>query len=190
MLIVLELNNTSKTQIKQHRCIEKTACRGGQQKCFSNQSRTSATNLQNANRQFNRDLRIRQRGRQSANQLSVIPLTPAYDHVQPPDDATEIETEQFAKVVGSAPRGHFVQADDELILSYVQATLAARRYQKALSDDPKTMRLFAQACRTQGQLAARLRLAPVTRTTAKQTCRRQGAPLLSFYDTMGLNDDD
>lgn len=130
---------------------------------------------------------MRQRGRQSGNQLTVIPLPSAYDRLQPPNDANDVESDLFAKIVASVPRGHFVQADDELILSYVQATLAARRYQKALSDDPNTMRLFAMACRTQGQLAARLRLAPVTRTTAKTVGRKQTAARPSFYETM---DDD
>ena len=86
---------------------------------------------------------MRQRGRQTASQLAVIPLSPAYDRLQPPDDATNVESDLFAKVVASVPRGHFVQADDELILSYVQATLAARCYQKALSDDPKSVRNFS-----------------------------------------------
>lgn len=127
---------------------------------------------------------MRQRGRQSANQLAVIPLVPAHNRVQPPDDATDVEAGLFAKVVASVPPGHFVQADDELILSYVQATLAARRYQKALSDDPKSVRNFSHSCRTQGQLAARLRLAPVTRTTAKAVGRKQNAARPSFYETM------
>jgi hypothetical protein len=130
---------------------------------------------------------MRQRGRQSASDLTVIPLAPAYERVQPPDDATHVEAELFTKVVASVPRGHFVQADDELILSYVHAVLAARRYHKALSDDPKSVRNFAHACRTQGQLAARLRLAPVTRTTAKAANRKQSADRPSFYETM---DDD
>ena len=132
---------------------------------------------------------MRQRGRQSANQRRVIPFGPARDHVQPPDDATDVESELFAKVVASVPPGHFVQADEELILSYCQATLAARRYQKTLSHDPKTMRNFSHACRTQGQLAARLRLAPVTRMTAKAAGSKQNVARPSFYETMGYDDD-
>ena len=132
---------------------------------------------------------MRQRGRQSASQLAVIPLSPAYDRLQPPDGATDVESDLFAKIVASVPPGHFVQADDELILSYVQATLAARRYQKALSNDPKTMRNFSHACRTQGQLAARLRLAPVTRMTAKAAGRKQNVARPSFYETMDCADD-
>jgi hypothetical protein len=127
-----------------------------------------------------------QRGRQSAN-LAMIPFASAFDHVQPPDDATDEESELFAKVVSSVPRGHFVQADDELILTYVQATLAVRRYQKALTDDPKTARNFSHACRTQGQLAARLRLAPVTRMSAKAAARKQTERRPSYYEVM---DDD
>jgi hypothetical protein len=85
----------------------------------------------------------------------------------------------FNKVVTSCHPDHFVQSDWPLIVSYVQATLIARRYAKGKLKDPKH---WSAAIRVQTMLARSLRLAPHSRSGPKAVAHR--APNFSVYDLM------
>jgi hypothetical protein len=99
--------------------------------------------------------------------------------VFPPANLTATERHLFNKVVTSCHPDHFVQSDWPLIVSYVQATLIARRYAKGRLKDAKH---WSTAIRVQTMLARVLRLAPHSRSGLKAVARR--APNVSVYDLM------
>ena len=94
-----------------------------------------------------------QRGRKTEGQFNVVRLQPATIAIQPPDEATATERRLFAKVVRQMPPGHFVQSDDELILSYVQSILAVRKYAARCRIDERAMKPFTLAQRAQTNMA-------------------------------------
>ena len=126
---------------------------------------------------------MQQRGRRSASNLTAFPLQTAQHQVQPPPDATRTEARLFNEVVTNCHPDYFSKSDAPLLLSYVQATLAARRFAK----DKASVKQWARACRVQATLARALRLTPHSRLTSSQA-RKAAAYRPSFYDTMDLND--
>src|SRR5262245_37533523 len=78
---------------------------------------------------------MRQRGRRSQDNLSVIPVENMRHQLQPPDHLSQTEKELFREVVASAPATHFAGADVFLLTKFAQVTAllqsAARSAAKA-----------------------------------------------------------
>ena len=67
------------------------------------------------------------RGRQSAADLTVIPLPPGAYRLQPPPDLDAKARAMFVEIVASCPESHFVASDRALLATYAMAlTIAAR----------------------------------------------------------------
>jgi len=65
--------------------------------------------------------------------------------------------------------GHLRPSDVPLLASYVQATIAARRYAR----DPSTVDLWEKAVRLQAMLATKLRLTAQSRVDPKKLGRKE-----------------
>jgi hypothetical protein len=77
-----------------------------------------------------------------------------------------------------------VQSDLPLLVSYVQATLLARRAATALAKDISMIAIWEKATRMQATLATRLRLAPQARSDPKTIARGSANHNPSAYDSM------
>ena len=109
-----------------------------------------------------------QRGRKSAEALSLrVDGSPS--PLQPPAYLNVAERQLFVELIASCDTRHFVPSDLPLLVSFVQATLAAR----ASARDPKQAQLWERAVKLQATLATRLRLAPRSRTDPKTIARQQ-----------------
>jgi hypothetical protein len=87
---------------------------------------------------------------------------------------TTAERTLFAELIGACDARHFVRSDLPLLISYIQATLLARRLAVKLSkNDPSVVASWERADRVQAMLATRLRLAPQARTDPKTIARMQ-----------------
>ena len=111
---------------------------------------------------------MRQRGRRSTANLSVIPIERAAERrrrlVRSPPDLTATEQEMVDEVRASCPEDHFVPSDEPLIVAYIQATPVAR---DAVKDLPASAGLWDRSVKLMACLAAKLRLCPSARTSSR-----------------------
>jgi hypothetical protein len=129
------------------------------------------------------------RGRRSGADLAVKPVHSGSRRVEPPSDLSATEAALFRKLIADCAPDHFVPSDRPLLVSYVQATLLARRAAKSMTTDASFAAAFERAAKIQAMLATRLRLAPQSRADPKTVARRQSEHKPSAYDLMDLNDD-
>ena len=80
------------------------------------------------------------RGRASAAQLSVVPISAGRKPVEPPSDLDPSATKLFRELVASLPPDHFVISDIPLLVSYCQATIIRSDATKV---SPRTENIFA-----------------------------------------------
>jgi len=71
---------------------------------------------------------MRQRGRKSEANLSVIPTENTRHQLQPPDFLSDIEQELFRDVVMSAPPNQFSLSDVYLLSTFCQITIRRREH--------------------------------------------------------------
>ena len=124
------------------------------------------------------------RGRPHADDLNIVPFHPDGNRVQTPDDLTAAEAALFRQLVRSCAPDHFVFSDVPLLISYVQATLIARKSAKAMPKKPELISLWERSVKVQAVLATRLRLAPQARTDPTTLTRRTPKGPVSAYDVM------
>jgi hypothetical protein len=93
-----------------------------------------------------------QRGRRSGAALAVVNVTGEPDRLQAPAYLNDAERECFVELIDVCSQRHFVASDEPLLVSFVQATLLARR----TAHDPEKYATWTQAVRTQAMLATRL----------------------------------
>ena len=90
----------------------------------------------------------------------------------------------FIEIVADRDARHFVESDGPLLVSYVQASLMARR----LAGKLPHVKEWEAAVRCQMALATKLRLAPHARMDAHSKALQEQTQL-SYYDRMRLGDD-
>jgi hypothetical protein len=110
---------------------------------------------------------MRQRGRRSAALVALPNVSGLPTRLTMPRGLTRPERSLFTKLIATCASRHFVESDAPLLISYVQATLLARRS----AHNPKTIDTWERAIRLQATLATRLRLAPQARTDPKTVAR-------------------
>jgi hypothetical protein len=126
---------------------------------------------------------MKQRGRRSSADLSVVAVHPASHRIQPPHDLTKDEAALFRELVASCSANHFVLSDRPLLIAYVQTVLASRHRAKASRRDPKLLAMWEKTVRMLAVLASRLKLAPSARPRHEANSRVQGVRA-SVYDMM------
>ncbi len=111
-----------------------------------------------------------QRGRKSSTNVVAL-LRPNGDppRLTAPSSLTRAERDLFREIVTSTDARHFIKADTPLLVSFVQATLMARRAVRGPVDT------WEKACRVQMALATKLRLSPQTRIHPKIAMLRRDA---------------
>ena len=126
---------------------------------------------------------MRQRGRKSFANQSVIALRPDAFVLRPPPGTPEHVAKIFREVVASVPPGHFVAADASIVLAYCEAAHLAHALSRQAARKPVITKYWATAARTQAALSVKLRLNPHSRTRADGTGRRFRSALPpSAYD--------
>jgi hypothetical protein len=118
---------------------------------------------------------MKQRGRQTGNQSSVVPLFPMEQRIQPPSYVSAKEARLFNEVVTSVAPRHFVPMDADLIVAYVHAVQFERKFAAAKKTDPDAFGCWVLATKTQSMLARALRLTPRSRITPRTAGRMAGA---------------
>ncbi len=116
-----------------------------------------------------------QRGRKPSN-LLPFPTDQAPAPIDPPGGLNTEERALFEQLVSTTEARHLRPSDAPMLVSYVQATLMARRL--AHAGDIKE---FDRAARLQATLATKLRLTPHSRFDPITIGRMQG-PQPSAYD--------
>jgi len=105
------------------------------------------------------------RGRQSAAELSVVPIIDAgMTRLDPPSHLSSVERKLFCEIVDSVHPNHFTPVDVHLLCTFVQVTLIARSSVKGL---PKSVAIWDRAVKLQATLATRLRISPQSRLDKK-----------------------
>jgi hypothetical protein len=117
-----------------------------------------------------------QRGRQSRASVRSFPVDVAETRIEPPTWLTREEKKLFAEIVGACRAKHFTASDEPLIISYVQATLLARRSIKRAGKDRAALATWERSTKIAGTLATKLRLCPQSRIDAQSVGR--GRPSL------------
>jgi hypothetical protein len=88
------------------------------------------------------------------------------------------EKKLFAELVGACRATYFTASDEPLLISYVQATLLARKSIKLAGKDRDALMTWERATKLQGMLATKLRLAPQSRIGAQCVARgRSSLPI-------------
>jgi hypothetical protein len=103
---------------------------------------------------------MRQRGRRSAAELSVLPVYEPKGLECPPE-LTEIERKIFQRIVGSRPPDYFQDDDIDLLAAYCSACARERRASAALASSPldeEWADAAAQAVKAMNVLAGKLRI--------------------------------
>ncbi len=109
---------------------------------------------------------MRQRGRKSADQLSInVSGTPP--RLTAPSGLNAKERELFKELVSASEPDHFRETDIPLLVSLAQATLLAHK----LGRNPNQVVGWEKACRVQAMLATKLRMTPQSRTDPKTIAR-------------------
>jgi hypothetical protein len=129
------------------------------------------------------------RGRPSVEDLNVIPLGPAMDRLQPPNNLKPNEARLFREVVANCPANHFAPADVYLLTNFVRTTLIVDRAMKdleksKLKERPARMKSLDQAIKMQSLLATKLRLTVQARADQRKLLRAHMAHRPSAYDLM------
>ena len=124
------------------------------------------------------------RGRISANELNVIPISAPRERVRSPSNLSTKERQLFDKLLETC--GHFQPSDFPLLVSFVQASLLAQQHRNPRTSEQA--KIWSTAVRVQSALATKLRLAPNTRLDPKATTRRAAAYQPSAYDLMRMED--
>jgi hypothetical protein len=124
--------------------------------------------------------------------------------LKPPGTLSELEKRAFVALMAASPAGQFTAADMDLLVSWAETTVLARRAAKELElaggpvqPDGRVSPWFGihqQAIKTLNGLAIRLRLSPQGRAPTQRASKKVVAEL-SAYDLMaleqeGLSDDD
>jgi hypothetical protein len=123
--------------------------------------------------------------------------------VKPPGTLSELEKRAFVALMAASPAGQFTSADMDLLVSWAETTVLARRAAKELElaggpvqPDGRPNAWFAvhqQCIKTLSGLAIRLRLSPQGRNPTARASKKTVAEL-SYYDVVaieeGLPDDD
>jgi hypothetical protein len=123
--------------------------------------------------------------------------------VRPPGTLSEPEKRAFVALVAASPADQFTPADMDLLVSWAESTVLARRAAREVElaggpvlPDGKTSPWFAvhqQCIKTLSGLAIRLRISPQGRNPTARASKKTVAQL-SYYDMMqieeGLPDDD
>lgn len=130
---------------------------------------------------------MKQRGRQSASALAVVPLpTVGRSRVSPPPHLTAEESALFKQILSECHPDQFVRSDTILLGSFCQATILVRNLAKGLarSPEPKAIQSWERAVKAQAMLATRLRLAPQSRLGTRTAGRIAARHAPSAYDLM------
>jgi hypothetical protein len=117
-----------------------------------------------------------QRGRVPRTNLMPLPLDVEQRRLEPPASLSSDEKKLFAELVGACRATHFTPSDEPLLISFVQATLLARKSIKTAARDRDALMTWERATKLQGMLATKLRLAPQSRIDALSAAR--GRPSL------------
>ena len=107
-----------------------------------------------------------QRGRRSAD---VRVIDTALPSVRTPSGLNRAERKLFDDMIASVDRRHFVESDTPLLVSFVQASIMARKAARS----PLQISVFERAVKTQVLLARSLRLSPRTRIDGRKAGRLQ-----------------
>jgi hypothetical protein len=109
-----------------------------------------------------------QRGRVSRASRDVLKLVDVdLVRLAPPTWLSRDEKKVFAEIVGACRPKHFTPSDEPLLVSFVQATVLARRAIKKAGKDREALLTWERATKLQGMLATKLRLAPQSRLDRK-----------------------
>jgi hypothetical protein len=79
---------------------------------------------------------MKQRGRKSIAELSVITVDGSPDPLQPPDHLSANERQRFTNIVASCDARHFRPSDTTLLCRFVEADALAERAAKELRKHP------------------------------------------------------
>jgi hypothetical protein len=109
-----------------------------------------------------------QPGRKSADARS-LDSGGAPPRLTPPEYLNNAERALFKELVASIDSRAFVPSDAPLLVSYVQATLMARKF----AGNPEQIVVWEKSVKIQATLATRLRLAPQSRLDRKTAGRQQ-----------------
>ena len=113
-----------------------------------------------------------QRGRKTPTNIVALNVQGTPPRVQPPKDLNVAERKLFVSIVGACDPKHFRESDVAMLISFVQATMLARKLVKgdAVTD-------WERATRVQASLATRLRLTPAARIDPRTVGKHQISPL-------------
>jgi phage terminase small subunit len=134
---------------------------------------------------------MKQRGRKSASSNGVPPIVDGSpSRLQPPPHLSADEQRLFHEVVTSAPANQFSPSDQYLLATFCQVTVLIRSLAKEVAKANKESKqaktkMLLEACKTQMQIATKLRLTVQSRTHPATTGRAHAnrrSP--SAYDLM------
>jgi hypothetical protein len=144
---------------------------------------------------------VKQRGRRSASSDGMPPIVDGSPpRLEPPPYLSADEQRLFHEVVMNTPANQFSPSDQYLLATFSQVTVLLRTLAKeAAKADKETKqaktKMLLEACKTQMQVATKLRLTVQSRThpaTAGRSHANQRRP--SVYDLMrdgwDIDDDD
>jgi phage terminase small subunit len=127
------------------------------------------------------------RGPKSSAELSVIPLSPGPNRLQPPPHLGSDEAKIFREIVTSCDPRHFAPSDVYLLAAYCDAVVISRRAAAALREDQGAAAVWERSVRVLATLATRLRLAPQARNDPKTTGRLARGWQPSAYDVLEID---
>jgi|SRR6516164_7071026 hypothetical protein len=127
-----------------------------------------------------------QRGRKSsASTVVSLAATGSRSALNPPTSLTKEEKAAFTDLVASVDYRHLSQADMPLLISYIQASIKARKLARTTD-----IANWERAVRAQMALARSLRLTVQARVNPKTLTRRLPETPPSFYELMDVDDND
>jgi phage terminase small subunit len=126
------------------------------------------------------------RGRKSAAELSVIPLLPGANRLQPPPHLGSDEAKIFREIVISNDPRHFAPSDVYLLAAYCEAVVISQRAAAELREDQGAAAVWERSVRVLATLATRLRLAPQARNDPKTVGRNARGWQPSVYDLLEI----
>lgn len=134
--------------------------------------------------------------RPASNQQSTVvrlDLTGTPPPLVEPSSLTAAERALFKEIVSATDRRHFAEGDVQLLVSYVQVTLAVRKLAAVANRKPSPGAFVSmeRMTRLQASLATKLRLSPQSRldrkTAGRLVARQEKA---SYYDRAADDDDE
>jgi phage terminase small subunit len=132
---------------------------------------------------------MRQRGKKSAANLSVLPVENIRHELQPPDHLSASEQDLFREVLANAPATQFSFSDQYLLATFCQITGVlreqARRVQKAKRENRAAeLKMLIDTSKAQAMIATKLRLTTSARTASHVISRAQEKHKPSAYDLL------